>query len=237
MASDHAPFGSGQAQRARKAGFLAILPIAIGVAPIGLIYGVSAADIDLSPALGMGMSAIIFAGAAQLATVQLLAQGAAAPVIVTTGLVINARLLMYAASLEPHFQPFPARWKAFGAYFLTDEAYAVAISRYGEDGDRRTKLWYYLAAAVTLWAVWNVVTVVGYVLGARVPESWSLDFAVPLVFLALLVPAVRDRSSLAAALAAGVLAVALAGLPLNLGLVSGALAGIAVGVTTERLRT
>jgi predicted branched-subunit amino acid permease len=92
---------------------------------------------------------------------------------------------------------------------------------------------YYLGVAVTLWTVWQVTTVAGVVLGTSVPESLGLEFAVPLVFLALLIPAMEDRPTTVAGLAGGAVAVGTAGLPLNLGLLVGATVGIVAGLLTE----
>ena len=236
MAADNARFRSIEARRALRAGFVAILPIVVGVVPFGLIYGVTAADAGVSAPLGIGMSSIIFAGAAQLATVQLLDGGAAALVIIATGLVINSRHLMYSASLEPHFRHMSIGRRAFQSYLLTDQAYAVSIAHFSKKDEPRTKTWYFLAAGLTLWVVWHVTTVIGFALGTEVPESWSLDFAIPLVFLALLIPAIEDRFTLAAAASAGLLSVALVDVPLNLGLLVSALAGIVVGFGLERAR-
>jgi predicted branched-subunit amino acid permease len=141
---------------------------------------------------------------------------------------------MYSASIAPHFRELSGRWRAGLAYLLTDQAYALSVARYRTDEavDRRA---YYLGAALTLWAVWQVTTVAGVLVGAGVPDAWGLEFAVPLVFLALLVPAMEDRPSVAAGLVGGTLAVAGGGLPLNLGLLVGAAAGVAAGVVAERV--
>ncbi len=210
-----------------------MLPLAAGVIPFGLIYGASAADAGLAPVLGLGMSVIVFAGAAQLATVQLLSTGAGFLVVVATGLVINARHLMYSASIEPHLRQLSAPAKAVAAYLLTDQTYALSIARFSRES--AAKLWFHVGAGLTLWLTWQVTTAIGYVGGAALPESLALDFAVPLVFLALLVPTLTDRSSWTAALTAGMLTVSLGALPLNLGLFLGALGGIAAGLVASRL--
>ena len=184
--------------------------------------------------LGYASSLIIFAGAAQLATVQLLAAGSAAAVVIATALVINARHLMYSAALAPHFRDFPRRWRLLLPYILTDQAFAVSISRYGTTSDPSYKRWFFLGGALALWTTWQITTLAGVVLGASVPASWSLDFAIPLVFLGLLVPAVRDRSSLMAAVVGGGVALAAHDVVYNLGLIIGAVAGIVAGVIVER---
>lgn len=116
---------------------------------------------------------------------------------------------------------------------LTDEAYAVTITHYNQDTDPAQKHWYFLGAGLALWGTWQASTAAGVFLGARVPASWSLDFTLALTFIAIVVPALRDRASVGAALSAGGVAVVAAGLPYQLGLVLAALAGIVMGVAIE----
>ena len=92
-----------------------------------------------------------------------------------------------------------------------------------------------LGAAGSLWAGWQVATVVGAVAGASIPPDWGLNFAVPLTFIALLVPAITDRASFAAAVTGGVVATAVHALPWHLGLIVGAVSGIGAGMLTARL--
>ena len=90
--------------------------------------------------------------------------------------------------------------------------------------------WYFLGAGLGLWLTWQISTGVGIMLGAQIPGSWALDFTLALTFIALVVPALKDRPSLAAALAAGAVAVAAASWPYKLGLMAAALTGIVVGL-------
>lgn len=218
-------------------GMRSVLPLLVGVVPFGLIFGVTAAGSAVGGGLGYATSVIIFAGAAQLATVQLITAGSAAVVVIATALVINARHLMYSAALAPHFRDFPARWRLLLPYILTDQAFAVSIIRYEAESDPGYKRWFFFGGAISLWVTWQVTSAAGVILGASIPESWSLDFAIPLVFLALLVPALRDRPSVVAALVGGIVALAANGVSYNLGLLIGALSGIAAGVIAERVMT
>jgi len=118
------------------------------------------------------------------------------------------------------------------AYVLTDQAYALSVASYRSDSETDRK-WYYLGVAVTLWAVWQVTTIAGALLGTGVPDAWGLEFAIPLVFLAILVPAIEDAATAVAAAVGGAIAVVGAGLPLNLGLLVAAGVGITAGVLTE----
>lgn len=232
---------SPRSRRAFTEGVRALTPILIGVVPFGLIFGVTAAELPVDNVLGWASSIIIFAGASQLAAVDLLASDAAPVVVILTVIVINARHLMYSASLEPHFRDFRLRDKLALPYLMTDQAYAMSVLRFeGADLDRRYRKWFYLGAGMALWTTWQVSTTVGILVGDIIPSSWRLDFAVPLVFLALLVPAVRTRPSLVAASVAASIAVAgrIAfggeGLPFNLGLVLGALSGVVAGTAADR---
>jgi predicted branched-subunit amino acid permease len=128
----------------------------------------------------------------------------------------------------------PRAWRWLLAYLLTDEAYAVTIAHYTDERvPLRHKHWYFLGAGLALWSTWQLSTLAGLLLGAAVPPAWSLDFAIPLTFIALVVPALRDRASGVAALTAGVLVLLLAVLPLNLGLLVAALAGMVAGMLYE----
>jgi 4-azaleucine resistance transporter AzlC len=215
-------------------GVRAITPFLLGVVPFGLVYGVTAVDRGLPPTLIAAMSALVFAGAAQLAAVELVARGAPALVVVTTILVVNLRYPMYAASIAPYFRDFSGRWRAFLGYLMTDQAYAIALTDY-RDTDRSPtrRKWYYVGAAATLWVSWQLSTITGVLVGAQVPAGLSLEFAIPLTFLALLVPNVDDAASGLAAAIGGGGAVVGAALPYDVGLVVAALAGILAAALLE----
>jgi 4-azaleucine resistance transporter AzlC len=214
------------------AGVRATLPLLLGLIPFGLVAGIAAVNAGLSPVQAVGLSAVVFAGASQLAVVDLLGRDASLAVVVLTAVVINLRMTMYSASIAPYFESFRRRWAAVSSFLLTDMSYALAITEFRNDTetDRR---WYYLGAAVAMWAVWQVATVVGILLGTGIPSEWGVDFAVPLVFLSLLASDVSDRPRLVAAVVGGGVAVVGAAWPLNLGLVGGALAGVGAGVLAD----
>jgi len=209
------------------------LPIALGVIPFGLIYGVLAIDAGLPPALALAMSSIVFAGSAQFIGAQLIKAGVLGAVIVATTLVVNLRHMLYSASVAPHVQRLRAGWKWLLAYLLTDEAYAVTITRYNRPDGSLHKHWFFLGAGVTLWTTWQASTAAGIFLGAKVDPSWSLDFTLALTFVGLVIPALRDRPSIASAVSAGLVAVVAFNLPYKLGLMLAALTGIAVGLWLE----
>ena len=215
-------------------GVKAELPLMIGVIPFGMIYGILAISAGLPPSTAQAMSAIIFAGSSQFIYAQLFALGVPAIINILTVGVVNLRHGLYSASIAPYVQKLPNRWKWVLAYLLTDEAYAVTINHYQEDGDLRNKHWFYLGSGLTLWTTWQLSTAAGIFLGTSIPASWSLDFTLALTFIAIVVPALKDRASTGAALSAGVAAVILFNLPLKLGLLAASLIGILVGLIIER---
>jgi len=217
-------------------GVKAELPILLGVIPFGLIYGVIAIDAGLSPGLAMSMSSIVFAGSAQFIGAQLIEAGALGLVIVATTFVVNLRHMLYSASVAPYVKHLHGGWKWLLAYLLTDEAYAVTITHYLQPAygsQPRNRHWYFLGAGITLWSTWQASTAIGIFLGAQVPDTWSLDFTLALTFIALVVPALKDRPNIASAASAGIVAVAASGLPYKLGLMLAALVGILVGLWAE----
>jgi 4-azaleucine resistance transporter AzlC len=210
-----------------------VSPLLLGIVPFGLVAGIAAIEAGLSVPQALGMSVVVFAGASQLAAIELIGEGAPLSVIVATAVVINLRMLMYSASIAPYFASLPGRVRSGLAYLLTDQAYALSISRYRNAADA-DRVGYYLGAALTLWVVWQITTVAGALVQAGIPASLGLDFAVPLVFLALLVPAMEDGPTTVAGLVGGTVATVAAGLPLNMGLLVGASVGIGAGLLAER---
>jgi 4-azaleucine resistance transporter AzlC len=226
------------------AGIRAQVPILLGVTPFGMIYGVLAISAGLPTSLAQAMSAVVFAGSSQFIATNLFATGAPFVVILLTTFVVNLRHALYSASVAPYVSALPLRWKLAVAYLLTDEAYAVAILRYRAEGSepvagghRASPHSYYLGTALALWATWQASTAVGIFLGAQVPASWGLDFALPITFIALVVPALKDRPSVLSAVVAGAVALAAYGWPYKLGLMAAALAGIATGLWAELLKS
>jgi 4-azaleucine resistance transporter AzlC len=217
------------------AGAKAELPILLGVLPFGMIYGVLALEAGLPVDQAQAMSAVVFAGSAQFVIAQLVAGAAPALVIIVTAVLINLRHALYSASLAPYLRHLRPRWQWLLAYLLTDEAYVVAILHYRDGRELQHKHWYFLGAGLALWTTWQLSTAAGILLGAQIPAGWSLDFTLALTFIAIVVPALKERADIAAALTGGLAAVLLAELPYRLGLVVGALLGIAAGVLVDRL--
>ena len=215
------------------AGARAEIPLLIGVFPFGMIYGALALNAGLSTSAAQSMSSIVFAGSAQFITTELVHQLTPGPVIVLTIAVVNLRHMLYSASLAPYLASLSTRWKVLLGYLLTDEAYAPTAIHYEKEGITPSGHWFLLGAGLALWTNWQISTGLGIFLGTAIPESWSLDFALPLTFIAMVVPVLKNRPAIAAAISAGVVALVAYSLPYKLGLILAALVGITVGTVLE----
>jgi 4-azaleucine resistance transporter AzlC len=214
-------------------GVRASSPLIIGVLPFALIAGITARTVGFDALQSVAMSLFVFAGASQLAAEQLYAAGAPILVAVLTVGVVNLRFMIYSASLAPYFRSLSTRRRMGLAAVLVDQAYAVSILRFDTPGGPSHKAAFYLGSVLPLWIVWQSGSALGYFVGAAIPREWGLEFTIPLSFLALLVPSIKDRSSLVAAMFAAIVVVIGSPLPYNLGLPLAAFSGIAAGMIAE----
>lgn len=210
----------------------------IGIVPFGLVAGAAPVAAGLDPAHAVGLSLAVFAGASQLALADVLGSDGGVALAVLTALTINLRMVLYSASLAPSLTAEPLGRRLRASYFLVDQAYALSVTRWDGADDRRTRLPYYFAIGLLLWCSWQTSTVIGALVGSSVPDDIPLEFAVPLVFLVLLVPVLESRPSLAAAAVGGLGAVAAAELGAErLSIMIGGVVGIAAGTIVETRRT
>jgi predicted branched-subunit amino acid permease len=219
-----------------RAGFTEMLPACIGLIPFGVVCGVGAAAAGASWLAALGMSAIIFSGAAQILAGQLLADGAPVLVVVLTCFVLGLRFIMYSAAMAPYLKGLSTRWQQAMAFLLTDQAFAAAIRRFDAKDDPEGGARHFLGCGVALWLCWQITSMVGFFAGNLIPASWSLDFAVPLIFLALVAPLLRNVPTILAAVTAGVAVMALDGLPMKLNLIAAGVIGIVAGTIADLAR-
>ena len=219
-----------------RTGFVAMLPACLGLVPFGVVTGVGAAAAGADFWGALGMSMIIFSGAAQILAAQLLALNAPLLVVILTCFVAGLRFLMYSAAMAPYLKPLPPAWRNSLPFLLTDQAFAAAIRRFDATHDPRSGAMHFLGGGMALWTCWQVTNVAGFLAGNLIPVSWSLDFAVPLCFVALIAPLLRTAPMIVAALVAGVAVLALAQLPMKLNLIAAGVAGILAGTVVDLAR-
>lgn len=214
------------------------VPMQVGIAPFGIIFGTLAGVGGLSLLQAVGMSALVYAGSAQFIVISLLGSGASAAVILLTTLIVNLRHVLYSATLQPHVSALPQRWRLLLAFWLTDETFAVVQRFYRVHGRMPQAHWYWLGVATALYACWVGSSLVGVLFGQAVPDmaGWGLEFAMLATFIGIVVPMLRNRPQIAAALVAAAVALLTYDLPYKLGLMAAAFSGIVAGVVLERRR-
>jgi len=224
----------------RRAEFLTgardTFPLLVGAFPFGIIFGALAVTSGLTPWAAAAMSAFVFAGSAQFIAVGLVAAGTPILIIVLTTFVVNARHLLYGATLAPHLTKLQARWLLPLGFWLTDESFVVAAKGFESRKSAENKKWYLLGSEVAMYTNWQIVTWIGIVAGQAIPNprSWGLDFALVVTFIGMLIPMIKGWPTLTAVLVAGAAALLGNALPHQTGLLIAALLGIAAGMATER---
>lgn len=223
---------------ARTAGFRAAIVIVASYIPFGLAAGAAMGATSVNPLVSIASSPIIFAGAAQIAAVQLLHVGASIALVVFTVTVINARHLLYSAALAPHLANWSLRHRMGAAFLLADPVYAVAAARYdapGGGGGDPEKRAYYFGAGLTCLVGWTSLLAIGIVAGGFIPDWVPFELAIPLTFLLLTLPLIKNNAGLVAMAVAGIVAIASHSLPLGVDIVLGAIAGVVVGAVVLNL--
>ena len=216
-----------------KEGIKAGWPICLGYFPIGLAFGVLAQKAGLHPVeIGL-MSLLVFAGSSQFVAVSMLSGGASVLSIVLTTFVINLRHLLMSSSLAVYLRSVSKSWTALFAYGVTDESFAVNLTRFRDSNwDWRQALVVNQAANVA----WVASSIVGAYSGQFIPAgAFGIDYALIAMFLCLLVFQLRGRLYALTAIVAGVLAVFLALLvPGNSYIVLASVLAALIGVVCRR---
>ena len=204
------------------------LPLQLGVVPFGVVFGVLGTSAGLSPLETVLMSSLVFGGASQIVFVQLWAAGAPPIIVGGSVAIVNARHLLYSTAIAPYLASKPLSWRIVLAYLLTDEAFIVSSKRFQSDHAELAHF-HLLGSGLTLWVCWQSATVFGVFAGTSIPESWHLEFAIPLTFIALIAPLLRNWPHVAACLVAAGVAVMGQALPYNSWLILAAALGVIVG--------
>jgi len=209
----------------------AITPILIGIMPFSIVFGYAMKNAGLTGIQSSFFALSLLAGASQLAAVQLYTAHTPAFIIIATALVINLRYAMYSLSLQPILKHRSFVERLFAAFIMSDQSYAFTMSEGESNPGNRFLPWFFLGASLVLYSSWQAGIFLGYNLGTIIPERLSLDFAIPLVFMSLLIPHLKGRDRQISALAGAVAAVILVPrFPLQSGLLISIFIGIGSGM-------
>ncbi|WP_227006727.1 AzlC family ABC transporter permease [Shewanella donghaensis] len=219
-------------------GMLAVMPLTIAVIPWGVLAGSLALEVGLTALQSQAMSAIIFAGSAQLVALGMIKAGIGIGSILITTLLITSRHLLYAMTMRSQISPMSLKWRLSLGFLLTDELFAIA-QQSGSEASSRHKLdpWYALGGGLTFYLGWNLATFLGIVAGQSIDnlEELGLDFAIAATFIALVVPTVKKPSILVCVLVSLVLAVICAVFEIQVGLLIASISGMCAGMAYAKL--
>lgn len=221
------------ARQAFVLGAIAILPLSLAVAPWGLLAGSMAIEANLSPWEGQGLSAIVFAGAAQLVAIGMLKGGASLFSILLTTLLLTSQHLLYGLSMRPVLSGLPLRWRLGLGFLLTDEFFALT-NRHDQTQFNR---WYALGVGLTFYVAWNLFTLVGILLGQNIPhlDQLGLDFSIVATFVVLIAPLVRNVATVVCVAVSLFCSVLFSSWHWETALVLAGLLGMAAGFACQKL--
>ena len=210
-------------------------PFVLVVGPFAVLFGVLATEAGLNVLETMAFSVVVIAGAAQFTALQLMSEQAPTLIVLASALAVNLRMAMYSASLTPYLGAAPLWKRALVAYVILDQSYACATVEFEARPQMSVpeRIAYFVGSTVLVVPSWYLFTFLGAAIGQQIPESWALDFALPITFLALMAPMLRTRAHLVAAFVSVSLSLVLAGLPYSLGLLVAGLAGMMAGAKAE----
>lgn len=216
-------------------GFRDGAPFLLVSGPFGLLFGVLAAEAGLNVPEALTFSLAVFAGSAQFTALQLMQEHAPVLIVLISALAVNLRVAMYSASLTPYLGAAPLWQRAIAAYFTVDQSYALSVVKFETEPAMTVpqRMAYFFGTNGLVAPGWMAATFTGALVGAQVPDSWGLDFVLPLAFLAMIGPMLRTPAHIVACFVAIAAALPAAALPYNLGLIVAGLAGMMAGAQAE----
>ncbi len=212
-----------------KDGFKAMLPITTGIIPFALVMGTISSEAQLSLMQTIGMNIFVFAGASQLASIDLMLKNTEVLIILVTGLMINMRFMLYSAAMSPTLKDSKLLTKLSAAYLLTDQNYAVMSANQDHLKSSTETIKFFFGSSLCMILTWNTGVILGFVFGNFAPTSWALDYAVPLSFVALVIPSLKNNKYVMVAGFSSISSIVLTNLPFNLGLICTAVLAISLG--------
>ncbi len=211
------------------------LAVAAGMIAFGVALGVTVVTLASSRLAGLLGGALVYGGSAQLTAITLIDRGVGIAAATLTAAVVNLRLLLYSASLAPRFQSQPGWFRWLAPHFIIDQTYLMSTTRMSLEGRVFRRYWGWIGGLVLM--IWTGSIALGIGLGPVLPELPHLGLVATALFVGLLVPRLTSRPAVVAALVGGsVAAITSAVLP-SIGIVAGALAGVAAALWVSNKNT
>ncbi|MDG1171114.1 MAG: AzlC family ABC transporter permease [Sulfitobacter sp.] len=210
-------------------------PFILVVIPFSMLFGIVSVEAGLSVVETFAFSFLVIAGAAQFTALQLLQEEAPTFIVLASALAVNLRMAMYSASLTPYIGAAPIWQRALAAYLTVDQSYILAVAKFEKEPQMTVpqRMGYFFGAVTPVAVLWYAGTLTGAVIGAQVPDSWALDFAIPITFLAMIAPMFRTLAHVVAAFVAVVVSLLAVDVPYSLGIIIAGAIGMVAGAQCE----
>nr|WP_244225132.1 AzlC family ABC transporter permease [Vibrio aquaticus] len=212
-------------------GTVAMIPLSVAVIPWGLLAGSFAIESGLTVVESQALSAILFAGSAQLVATGMFKAGATLATMLLAVFFITSRHLLYSVSMRDKIAPLPLKWRLTLGFLLTDELFAIC----GQQSEKQFNRWYALGAGLSFYLCWNLATLAGIVAGSYIPalNELGLEFAVAATFIAIVIPNIKSSPVLVAVVVSMVVSVLCYAQGIESGLMIASVAGMLSGYLTE----
>ena len=205
--------------------------------PFGLVCGVASVNAGLTTGASLGLPALVYGGSSQAVLLQFVQSNASLWIAVLSGCVVNLRMAVYSAAMASKVRHLGKTQRMLVAAFIVDNTFAFIQAREESHPHDKHLMAYYAGSSTVCWLGWVLFCSIGVLAGNVVPPSWQLEFAIPLSFIAVAAPSIRNLPMGAAALVGGMASVLLFALPLKLGLIAACLAGLIAGLLTQKWTT
>ncbi len=217
-------------------GFRAGLPFIFVIAPFAVLFGIVATEAGLNVAQTLVFSVAVIAGASQFTAVHLLTENTPTVIVIVSALAVNLRMAMYSASLAPYFGGETLWKRALSAYLIVDQSYALTIVECEEHpkNTSRQNMAFFFGTVLPIVPIWYSCTLFGAWGGQAIPESFAIDFALPITFLAMVGPMLRTAPHMIAAFVSVAGSLLLVNVPYSLGLLVAALFAMSAGAWSEQ---
>jgi len=205
--------------------------------PFGLVCGVASVNAGLTTDASLALPALVYGGSSQAVLLQFVQGNASLWIAVLSGCVVNLRMAVYSAAMASKVRHLGKTQRMLVAAFIVDNTFAFIQAREQSHPHDKHLMAYYAGSSTVCWIGWVLFCSIGVLAGNIVPPSWQLEFAIPLSFIAVAAPSIRNLPMGAAALVGGMASVLLFALPLKLGLIAACLAGLMAGLLTQKWTT
>jgi len=209
---------------------------AMAIMAWSIVTNIALLSAGLQPLQTFWFNILVYAGSAQLAVMPLIAGDYPLWTIWLTALIVNLRFVIFSAGIQPHFKKYTF-WQRLGIGYLNgDITFAKFVHRFPQSDphSKHTELLYFLGMAFTNWTVWQLGVLIAIIFGSYIPQDWGIGFAGTLALIALIVPAIKNRTALVSALAAAITCALTINLPYRLTIVCSVIAGVGAAVLMDK---